>query len=137
MKLNQIFYSIAACCLLMATFVVLKVSAYSGNNGSCYKVDGACVTHKVGYEAMVGDGGSRSRTYLRANDVERYKTTNIYDFRGRHVAIVNNIQDVRNDSMPVILFNTSTVFPEDFNPYSDMFCNQLSNDETLCFYPKL
>ena len=136
MKLNQVFYSIAACCLLIATFVVLEVSAYSGNSGRC-DADGDCL---ISPSSTHNEYKYRSGLYkdpVYESYLVRYKTANVYDFRGRDISMATNIQDVRNDSMPVILFNSSTVFPEDFNPYSDMFCHQLSDDEILCFYPKL
>ena len=120
MNLNQIFYSsIAACCLLMAIFAVSEVSAY---------------------EVFIeGGGGISGGGYGRfpLTDVKRYETARIYDFRNRDIAQVINIEYLENDRLPVILFNDVTVFPEGFNPYSDMFCNQLSNSDTLCFYPKL
>ena len=125
MNLNQIFYSsIAACCLLMVIFAVSEVSAYSGYNYSkgCYEDNGNCIT------------------YLRSissRDVRRYKATSIYDFRNRDIAQVINIEYVKDDQLSVIVFNKDTVFPENFNPYSEMSCNQLNNTgDILCFYHK-
>lgn len=116
MNLNQVFYSIATCCLLMTIFFVSEVFGYLGKTPrqmACYRRYMDC------------------RSYSTTNS-----TTNIYDFRNKQVKV--DIEDVKNSSIPVILFNDRTVFPEDFI-FSDMLCNQLNNNngEILCFYPKL
>ncbi len=121
MNLSHVFYSIAACCLLMTIFTVSKVSAYSGYNYS-----------EQHYEGIWG-GPPTSSPFL-INDVRRYKTTSVYDFRGRNLTEVMNIKHIKNDQTSVILFNNLTVFPEGFDPYSGMSCNQSGNNEILCFY---
>ena len=150
MNLNQVFYSIAACCLLMTIFAVSEVFAYPGYNyskGCPTDTNNICITSSTynveSYEVMIGGGGgggvgtrARTRTVLSGNNVRRYQTGRIYDFRNRDITRVINIEEVENSLVPIILFNESTVFPAGFSPYSNMLCNQLSNSETLCFYPK-
>ena len=133
----------------MVIFAVSEVSAYSGYNYSkgCYEDGGNCITYLRSIdEVVIMDEifrRARRRARIRGSgtissrDVRRYKATPIYDFRNRDIAQVINIEYVKDDQLSVIVFNKDTVFPENFNPYSEMSCNQLNNTgDILCFYRK-
>ena len=118
MNLNQMFYSIATCCLLMAIFVISKVSAYSEYNESCHTdMEGNCITYLRSIDEVVimdelfREGRNRirgGRGTLSSRDVKRYETARIYDFRNRDIAQVINIEYLENDRLPVILFNVTS-----------------------------
>ena len=130
-------FIIATCCyvLLIASVTVSEVFAYDdGHVKECLQ----WTTRGAIYQnPHLRPRRYQDDRYQRSSRQDQAHRSEIHDFRGRNLSDSDEMQeDIETSQLPIVLFDSNTVFPEDFNPFSDMFCNQLNNSEILCFYPK-